>query len=197
MATSNIDEHKLTLKGSESRDEFKHWHKNAGKRWFYATDLDFIFVEKNPPGIAAALDYKKTGDPVSFAEAIAYNWFLERGCPVYIVTAESPFDTAQFKVERYLRSNWKPNPPDIQLELIGEGWTAARFWQWEQDIRNHYRSQGKIITVAPAQKLPEKLTDEQIMNAILSRGFSEGWKLAGRIMTALLSLGVKESERAA
>ena len=125
--------YKRALKGSPTRDAFKHWHKQSPiPRAFYATDLDFIFVRKHPPGIAAILDYKTSRDRVTFAECIAYNALVEH-YPVYIVVSEEPFEN--FEISQFLGGDWKPEPPKITYGPVCRLASVQEFIQWESKIR--------------------------------------------------------------
>ena len=90
-----MDKDKQALQGSPLRDKFKRAHKQLSGR-FYATDLDFILVEKEPPGIVACFDYKHPMDRITFAEVLAYNAL---NCPVYIIQASDP-EHGPFRVQR-------------------------------------------------------------------------------------------------
>ena len=61
---------KRELKGSLSRDNFNLWHKTPPMpKSFYASDLDFVLVEKAPPRIVAIIDYKRAAVGVVLAHA--------------------------------------------------------------------------------------------------------------------------------
>lgn len=145
-----MDWQKRQLKGSESRDNFKGWHKGLSKQ-FYASDLDLVLVEKSPPGIVAAIDFKTNGDTVSFAECILYNSLVAAGIPVFIVRATemAPLNGcnevtfADFTIERYLGGDWRPNPPRVELELVASGLSAGEFETWELELRKEYKERKK------------------------------------------------------
>lgn len=126
---------KLHLKGSPSRDEFKYWHKRAGPPRAYATDLDFVLIEKFPYRIAAVIDYKTLGDKISFAEVVAYNEFLKAGWPVYIIQgpAEPPFNN--LSVYEYEGGDPVPNPPIYNLRTVAENMSETEYWTWEMWLR--------------------------------------------------------------
>ena len=126
------------MKGSEKRDEFKCRHKDLNKQ-FYATDADFCLVSKKPPGTVAYLDYKGSGEPVTFSEAIQYNEWMKHA-PVYIV--EGPAATGPFVIRRYLGADWQPFPPEVNWGELepAEDWQA--FGRWEQRLRDTYRRRG-------------------------------------------------------
>lgn len=131
-----MDERKRNLKGSEKRDMFKRMHKELD-RWFYATDADFCLVSKSPPGTVAYLDYKGSGEGVTFAECIQYNEWIKQ-TPVFIVEGANP-ETGPFVIRRYLGANWRPNPPEINYgeEVFAADWTALG--NWERELRQKYR----------------------------------------------------------
>lgn len=134
-----MDEAKQNLKGSEKRDEFKRRHKDLDKS-FYATDADFCLVSKVPPGTVAYLDYKGSGEGITFTEAIQYNeWMIQ--APVFIIEGSDP-QNGPFIISRYLGGNWQPNPPEVHLERIKivDGW--KEFEEWERYLRNEYRKRG-------------------------------------------------------
>ncbi len=129
-----MNDDKRTLQGSSWRDRFKRAHKAISPR-FYAADADLMLVEKDPPGIAALVDYKHPNDRITFAEIIAYN-ALAPYVPVYIVTGfpEGPFD-----VFRYLGGDPRPDPPTVRLELVRTCRDWRDFEDWERALRRAYR----------------------------------------------------------
>jgi len=134
-----MDDRKRNLKGSERRDIFKRRHKDL-KGSFYATDADFCLVSKNPPGTVAYLDYKASNDTVTFAEVIQYNEWRNHA-PVFIFEGDDP-ENGPFKVYRYLGGDWKPEPPEKELEYDSEleNWEAVE--EWEAQLRSKYRKRG-------------------------------------------------------
>lgn len=143
-----MDQLKKDLKGSPSRDEFKHWHKTLNKR-FYAADIDFCLVEKEPPGIVAFFDYKKDNDNkkrkdfVTFAEAIQYNELVRAGFLLFIVFGNE--ETGLFTVERYIWGDPRPEPPKIKFKRIKERITKPEFELWEGELRRWYRERRSAI----------------------------------------------------
>lgn len=132
-----MDEEKRSLKGSITRDIFKRAHKDL-PRSFYATDIDFALVSKNPMGIVAFLDYKIPWDDITFAEAIAYNVLLAIA-PVFIIVGDNP-SKGPFIVKRYLDGDSKPEPPVIdwyEKTCHFENWNE--FKEWEKELRRIYR----------------------------------------------------------
>lgn len=134
-----MDKSKQGLRGSPNRDAFKQWHKKLDSR-FYACDLDLVLVDKNPPGIAAAIDYKTTSpyEYVTFAEVLAYNDLLSKGIRVYIVIGDEPFE--ELTIYQYMGGDWKPEPPKVDLELIARVDGLAGFSKWEREVRQQYRT---------------------------------------------------------
>ena len=130
-----MDDRKRKLKGSESRDTFKQLHKELNRR-FYASDLDLVLVEKNPPGQVACIDFKLPYDHVSFAEVLTYNDQLKIA-PVFIIESPDPL-AGPFRVLQYLGGDWHPEPPSVKLELVCvcEDW--AEFGVWENALRLAY-----------------------------------------------------------
>lgn len=183
MADSSVMD-KKGLKGSPSRDSFKHWHKQ-GPKDMYASDLDLVFVDKYPPGIVAAMDYKTPSDSVSFSEVLLYNDLLSLGIPVYIVTSVEPFES--FTVELYKGGDYKPDPPIYELEAIHKDIDRTTYWQWERTIRLSYRAQKGI-----AKSIPKIITDEQIKEAILRKGFVQAWAFVGELIAEVMALVTKQ-----
>ena len=128
---------KRNIKGSASRDNFKFWYKTPpmpGR--FYALDLDFILIEKNPNRIVAFLDYKRPGDRVSFSECIAYNVLLAIA-PVYIIEAEEV--PKMTRILRFVGGDSRPDPPVVCLvpdAIIND---TNRWIAWESKIRQQGR----------------------------------------------------------
>lgn len=120
------------LKGSKSRDDFKHRHKQLLPSLF-AIDIDFCLVEKHPiPHVVALIDYKKTSDEITFAEVCAYNHFILTGIPVYIVTGS--VETGEFIIEQYMGGHHKK--PDVRKEFILKTSNWQEFQSWEVQLRS-------------------------------------------------------------
>lgn len=129
-----MEDSKKQLKGSPSRDAFKHWHKTLSSH-LYGTDFDFVLVRKYPqPGIVAIIDFKKLneGDEISFSECIAYNDAIKHW-PMFIVYSQEPFD--KFSIWEYLGGNPYPNPPEINLKHACNLTNAKEYEKWEMSIR--------------------------------------------------------------
>lgn len=130
-----MDDSKRNLKGSEKRDNWKRKHKDLPKE-FWAADLDFVWIEKSPPGVVAYVDYKADNDSVTFTEAIMYNQFTSTA-PVYIVQGDD--ETGCFKVRRFLSADWHPNPPVVQFEEVTTTTSWDEFATWQRDLRRKYK----------------------------------------------------------
>lgn len=120
---------KQNLKGSERRDTFKFLHKKRMPGWYYATDIDFALVSKEPPGIIAFLDFKTPWEDITFAEVLAYNVLLGVA-PIYIVQSSSP-ESGPFRVLQYVSGDWHPEPPVVNLVPMQEcmGWEDLTLWE--------------------------------------------------------------------
>lgn len=134
-----MDECKRKLKGSEKRDIFKWAHKQLGNG-LYATDADLCLISKYPPGTVAYLDFKGSGEGITFAEVIQYNQWMQQA-PVFIIEGRDP-EHGPFAVKRYLGGDWQPHPPTVNLEheLDADDW--QEFGQWERRLRAEYRQRG-------------------------------------------------------
>lgn len=134
---------KRDLIGSPARDAFKHWHKTYGPKNAYGCDVDFLFVEKFPPGIAAGIDYKQPGDTIGFSEIIAYNAFLDAGIPMFIVEShwvkDGDRNFEQFSIFQYVGGDFRPNPPIPYFKTIKTKCSATDYWDWEMGVRRQYR----------------------------------------------------------
>jgi len=148
-----IDEQKRALTGSASRDRFKQLHKEKLPDNCYALDIDFALVEKNQhrgedqPLIAAILDFKTASDDLTFTEVLAYNQFLEKNIPVYVVESETN-DFAQvdvadhrFTIKEYNGGNWRLFPPSYECEVLREGATWRVLKKWEDKLRIERRKE--------------------------------------------------------
>ena len=132
---------KLHLRGSKTRDNFKFWHKELRHRFaiasrFYASDIDFVLVEKLPyPRIVAVLDYKAERENIhpSFSEVITYNDFLDLAIPVFIVQSDDRF--TWFNIWRYAGGDSKPSPPVCTLTPVLMRGTVNDFVDWEEMLR--------------------------------------------------------------
>ena len=131
-----MDEWKKNAQGSEANDIFKRRHKQELPGSYYALDVDLILVSKFPPGVVAYLDYKKSADSVTFTEALYYNSRLTEA-PVFIVESDDP-EVGPFSIYRYLGGDTKPEPPDVQIELVDKFDDWAGFKIWEGVLRQEY-----------------------------------------------------------
>jgi hypothetical protein len=131
-----MDDWKRNLQGSEAKDVFKRRHKQALPTYYYAVDADLILMSKFPPGVVAYIDFKRPDDSVTFAEAMYYNEVMTEA-PVFIVESDDPED-GPFIIGRYLGGDWKPNPPDVEIEFVTEATDWQEFGQWECSLRQEY-----------------------------------------------------------
>lgn len=134
-------------KGSPSRDKFKWLHKQMLPTTAYALDADLELVSKKPmPFIVALLDFKVTGDSVSFTEAIAYKARISSPLPyyvpVYIIEASPIFRNEdatpamhRFTVYQLVDADYRPNPPTAELKLIAKDLTWEGLSGWEMTLR--------------------------------------------------------------
>ena len=130
-----MDQQTKNLQGSPSRDKFKRKHKDLSRQ-FYACDIDFVFVEKEPlPDIVAALDYKAFGDAITFSETIAYMALVKRGIPVFIVTGNA--DAGVFKIDKFIGGHHKK--PRHELKHTASTCSWEEFSAWESSLRQAYR----------------------------------------------------------
>jgi hypothetical protein len=123
------------LKGSLSRDTFKHMHKQTHPQHF-GCDLDFVCVQKYPhPDIAFWIDYKGANDKVTFSEAIAYNAMVIRGIRGFIVCGDPQagcFDIYEFIGGHHSGPTWS-QPFVCHVSSWDE------YHNWEAAIRKECR----------------------------------------------------------
>jgi len=138
------------LVGASWRDRYKKARKDNRKFGprSYGIDLDFVLVEKNPPGIVAFQDYKYPSelDYVRFAEVLAYNRLMTVA-PVYIVETANP-EEGPFSVRRYWGGDSRPNPPVVKLPLVGVfvDWEAF-YKDFEEKLRAAFRKRNGQWTI--------------------------------------------------
>lgn len=137
MADNVMDSMKRHLMGSENRDKFKWAHKQIDKT-FYAFDLDFVLVEKEPLGIVAFVDFKTPLDRITFAEVLGYE-SLKVIAPIYVIESSDP-ENGPFVVSEYKGGDFKPEPPSVDLRWIGEFADWAALEGWERALRERYRN---------------------------------------------------------
>ncbi len=129
------------LKGSEKRDVFKWAHKakmeNAS---FYASDADLVLAGTFPRGVIAYLDYKGSGEGITFTEQIVYDeWVISK--PVYIIKGSDP-ENGPFVVSKYICGG------STEYECTLDDW--EQFLKWEAMLRRDYSSRnGKSSTPSP------------------------------------------------
>jgi hypothetical protein len=135
------------LMGSPALDRFKYLHKQRLAREFYAADTDLVWIEKKPvPHIVAIIDYKLSpfdGHP-TFAECIMFNQLIEQDIPVYIVVSDETIE--RFDIYKYLGADWRPEPPEVQMEKIAEeiDWGGFQKFQWWVRFWSKYRKEKKV-----------------------------------------------------
>lgn len=125
-----MNDNTRALKGSEKRDLFKWAHKNnMGWAAFYASDADLCLIADKPRrGVVAYLDYKGSGEGVTFTEKILYDeWTLTT--PVYIVEAQDP-NTGPFRIHLYETGG------GLVYVCKLDNWKD--FTKWEADLRREY-----------------------------------------------------------
>ena len=127
---------KINAKGSELHDTFMQKHKELPGE-YYLSDIDMVWIEKSPAGIVAFVDYKPKGGHITFAEALLYNTIMTEA-PVYIVKSDYP-ESGPFDVGRYLGGNWKPDPPDVDVEHVTTVTDWPEFGKWEASVRSEYK----------------------------------------------------------
>jgi len=146
-----VDRDKQQLKGSESRDAWKWWHKQPPfPKWYYGSDIDFIIVNKGghtkrPTGIVAILDYKRPTDSVSYTECLAYDDFLRHGYLILIVQGEphknidgKPFfnKDSLFSIYRYCGAVYRSDNTEAKLTLVESDLTGLEYITWEGKLRH-------------------------------------------------------------
>jgi len=115
------------LEGSESRDKFKKYHKQAdnasGARRRLACDIDFALASKQPePNLAAIFDYKQPHDNgLTDSEAFIYNDLINH-YPLYLVNAkkcvvQTPIQEQLFNIDKVI---------DIQIEQTAPDWYEVK-----------------------------------------------------------------------
>jgi len=135
------------LRGSASRDKFKHLHKQMLPDKAYALDVDLELVSKYPvPFIVARIDFKMPSDKVTFAEALSYQEALDRpaphAIPIYFVEGSWNFkndevgtEEHRFAIYRLVSADYRPFPPVIKTELVASNLTWEEFSKWEMGLR--------------------------------------------------------------
>lgn len=129
------------LKGSDRRDTFKQMHKLRLGTGHWGSDLDFMIVDKYPPGIVAFFDYKEPGKSITFAEMLAYNALLMLA-PLFIIEGPDP-ERGPFVISQYKGGNWQPNPPIPELEFVERCPTWNELGKFEDRLKQERRKQTK------------------------------------------------------
>ena len=148
-----MDDDLRHLRGSKSRDHFKWWHKQKLRGCDYASDLDLILVEKVFTGtkdkegywhkgvIVAAIDFKSYDvEEPTFTEVIVYNWSVDSGVPVYLVSGNpalpdegKEYDTMM--VRRFVHGVPWPRPPKCEIEHVIGPCSVDEYVAWEKKLR--------------------------------------------------------------
>ena len=150
----------LYLKGSPSRDHYKHLRKRFVGKTCWGLDADFMMVEKIPlPFIVAVLDFKMPYDGVTFAEAVAYQHFQREGIPVFLLTGprgilEADPAEHRFKVEKIVRLDHRPEPPTVDVVLVLDGATWDDLAKWELELREIRKIEMRLNGNGHAQHSP-------------------------------------------
>lgn len=110
------------LIGSPKLDIFKWAHKQMDAP-FYAADGDLILVAKSPPGIVAYLDYKGSGEGITYTEQLLYDIWVETN-PVFIVRGDPKY--GPFEVSRYIKGG------STVFACNLKDWNEFRSWEAEQ-----------------------------------------------------------------
>lgn len=107
--------------------EFKRLHRRIGLSEHYASDLDLVFVDKNPDRVTAVIDYKGPDEDVKFTQAILYEHLksvVEEG--VYIIRGKTHIhgktaSKQRFDIEKFERTiDRRPSPPKVELTTVRE-----------------------------------------------------------------------------
>lgn len=142
-----VDSSVKDLRGSASRDKFKWLHKQMLPSTAYALDVDLELVSKKPmPFVVARLDFKTHSDSLTFTEAIAYKAAISAPLPyyvpVFIIQAEPgfknddlPASMHRFAIYELVDTDYRPNPPTAQTELVAKGLTWDELRGWEMTLR--------------------------------------------------------------
>lgn len=118
-----------SLKGSEKRDLFKWAHKNKmDDAPFYAADADLCLIASSPRGVVAYLDYKGSGEDITYTEKILYDEWVSTK-PVYIIKGADP-ENGPFNIYKYITGG--------EQEYICNLPSWKEFVAWEASIRRSY-----------------------------------------------------------
>lgn len=137
MSNSYKDDGRDGLEGSKSLDRFRLIHKQAD-RSFWSSDLDFVWVEKNPYRIVGVLELKNkdTDSGFTFAESVLFNVLLSKGLPVYLVKFRlDNYKVFDIDVAYITEIDPKPNPPAWWGHDVLQGVDWQSFTNWERTIR--------------------------------------------------------------
>ena len=86
-------------KRSEFLNDYSDWHWKRAGMWSHLTDIDRIFIEVRNFKPKIITDIKQEGDEITAVEKAIYEWFEEKGIPVFIVQPD--YDFKNFRVIRF------------------------------------------------------------------------------------------------
>ena len=86
-------------KRSEFLNDYSDWHWKRAGMWSHLTDIDRIFIEIRNFKPKIITDIKQEGDEITAVEKAIYEWFEEKGIPVFIVQPD--YDFKNFRVIRF------------------------------------------------------------------------------------------------
>ena len=86
-------------KRSEFLNDYSDWHWERAGMWSHLTDIDRIFIEIRNFKPKIITDIKQEGDEITAVEKAIYEWFEEKGIPVFIVQPD--YDFKNFKITRF------------------------------------------------------------------------------------------------
>lgn len=154
---------KSRIKGSPYRDAFNYLHKKLG-RDLWASDVDLMLYDKYTIGaevydeVLALYELKRKGeydDPFQFGESVLCNkldqlrlrnQLLKIEC--FIIGAEyNPQAKNELEqiydldIYRYLYSDPRPHPPELEIAGIETGLSFVEFGQWEREYRQKRREE--------------------------------------------------------
>ena len=82
-----------------------HWqHKDNLLQDCYLTDVDRIWIEIRSEKPKIVCDLKFENDNITYTEQILYQWFLEKGLEVFLLTPIG-YDKNEGKIDKF--SSWK------------------------------------------------------------------------------------------
>ena len=115
------------LKGSKIRDEWRYLHKQKLGKGYHGIDGDYFLVDFKA-GIVAYLDLKHGDDSITETEKVAYQEFIDKEIPVYIIDIRD-VEKGHFYILGY---------PDMEYLKMVRTW--GEFGEWEKELRHAARS---------------------------------------------------------